>query len=94
VRFGPQDVLMMQIVGAFAEFEREMLRERTKSGLHTARAEGRTLGRPAKFNTHQKQEIVRLVKSGQQSAADAARLFNVHPSTVARLLAQNQIKPP
>ena len=70
--------------------EREMLRERTKSGLYTARAQGRTLGRPAKLNVHQKQEIVRLVDSGQQSAAEAARLFDVHPATVSRLLGRNR----
>ena len=32
------------------------------------------------------QEIMHLVSSGQKTAADAARLFNVHPATVSRLL--------
>jgi len=41
-------MLMMQILGAFAEFEREMIRERTMSGLDRARAQGKTLGRPRK----------------------------------------------
>jgi len=86
----PAGRMMMQIVATFAEFEREMLRERTKSGLHNARAAGRTLGRPVKLNAHQKQEIVRLVDSGQQSAAEAARLFNVHPATVSRLMGRNR----
>ena len=71
----------------------QFVRERTKSGLHNARAAGRTLGRPVKLNTHQKQEIVRLVNSGQQSAADAARLFNVHPATVSRLLERSKEHP-
>ena len=35
---------------------------------------------------HQQQEIVNLVTSGKKTAADAARLFNVHPATVSRLL--------
>jgi len=39
-------MLMMQILGAFAEFEREIIRERTLAGLERARAEGKTLGRP------------------------------------------------
>jgi putative DNA-invertase from lambdoid prophage Rac len=40
--------LMLQIFGAFAEFEREMIRERTLAGLARARSEGKTLGRPRK----------------------------------------------
>lgn len=41
-------MLMMQILGAFAEFERSLIRERTLNGLDRARAEGKTLGRPRK----------------------------------------------
>jgi len=41
-------MLMMQILGAFAEFEREMIRERTMAGLDRARAKGVKLGRPRK----------------------------------------------
>lgn len=39
-------MLMFQILGAFAEFEREMIRERTINGLDRARAQGKKLGRP------------------------------------------------
>ena len=86
--------MMMQIVGSFAEFERAMLRERTRSGLLAARKEGRVGGRRPKLTPSQQQEIVQLVASGQKIAADAARLFNVHPSTVARLLAKNKAMSP
>lgn len=41
--------LFMQILGAFAEFEREIIRERTFAGLDRARAEGKKLGRPKKM---------------------------------------------
>lgn len=41
-------MLMMQILGAFAEFEREIIRERTLAGLERARAKGVKLGRPRK----------------------------------------------
>ena len=78
--------LTMQMVGAFAEFERAMLKERTKAGLDAARKEGRIGGRPPKLKPHQQQEIVTLVKQGKKTAADAARLFGVHPATVSRLL--------
>lgn len=87
----PAGRMMMQMVGAFAEFERAMLRERTCNGLNAARKEGRVGGRRPKLKAHQEKEIQHLVASGQKTAADAARLFNVHPSTVSRLLARNQV---
>jgi DNA invertase Pin-like site-specific DNA recombinase len=87
----PGGRMMMQIVGTFAEFERAMLRERTHIGLDAARKQGRVGGRRPKLKKHQQQEIVNLVNSGQKTAADAARLFNVHPSTVSRLLQRGQI---
>ena len=88
----PGGRMMMQIVGSFAEFERAMLRERTRSGLDTARTQGRVGGRHPKLKAHQQQEIVHLINSGQKTAADAARLFNVHPATISRLMQRN--KPP
>ena len=90
----PAGRTMMQIVASFAEFEREMLRERTKSGMQAARDQGHHTGRPAKLTAAQKQEIIRLVSAGQYSPAQAARLFKVHRATVSRLLTQNQIKSP
>ena len=44
----PRNMLMIQMLGAFAEFEREMIRERTLAGLARARAQGKILGRPRK----------------------------------------------
>jgi DNA invertase Pin-like site-specific DNA recombinase len=82
----PAGRMMMQMVGSFAEFERAMLRERTKIGLETARREGRVGGRPPKLTRQQQTEIVRMVSRGRKTAADAARLFSVHPATISRLL--------
>lgn len=82
----PGGRMMMQIIGAFAEFERAMLRERTRNGLEAARQQGRVGGRRPKLRAHQQQEIIQLVSTGQKTAADAARLFNVHPATVSRIL--------
>ena len=85
----PAGRMMMQMVGAFAEFERVMLKERTKAGLDSARKDGRFGGRRPKLKPQQQLEIVRLVKKGKKTAADAARLFGVHPATVSRLLHKN-----
>ena len=86
----PGGRMMMQIVDSFAEFERAMLKERTRSGLDSARREGRIGGRRPKLTLQQQKEIVTLVTSGQKTGADAARFFRVHPSTVVRLLAKNR----
>lgn len=88
----PAGRMMMQMVGSFAEFERAMLRERTMHGLAAARKEGRTGGRRPKLTQQQQKEIVELVTSGRKTGADAARSFQVHPSTVVRLLARHRPK--
>src|SRR3984893_9152743 len=80
--------MMMQMVGAFAEFERAILRERTKTGLDAARKEGRIGGRRPKLRPTQPYDIVATVSAVTKTAADAARLFNVLPATVSGLLAR------
>ena len=82
----PAGRMMMQMVASFAEFERAMLKERTHAGLEAARKVGRMGGRPPKLKAQQRLEIVKLVTRGKKTAADAARLFGVHPATVSRLL--------
>jgi DNA invertase Pin-like site-specific DNA recombinase len=82
----PAGRMMMQIIGAFAEFEWTVLKERTLAGLKAAREAGRIGGRRRALNPEQRQEVVKLVTGGHKTAAPAARLFNVHPATVSRLL--------
>jgi DNA invertase Pin-like site-specific DNA recombinase len=89
----PAGRMMMQMVGAFAEFERAMIRERTRAGLEAARARGRYGGRPSKLTQLQQEEAMRMVESGEKSAADVARLFKVHPSTVSRFLKSRDLRP-
>ena len=80
--------MMMHMIGAFAEFERAMLRERTKAGLDAARKEGRIGGRRPKLFERQQAEIRKMVAKDEKTAAEAARLFKVHPATVSRLMAR------
>lgn len=82
--------MLMQIVGTFAEFERSVLRERTRNGLDAARKQGRVGGRRPKLEKRQREAVIALVTSGKGTEADAARLFNVHPSTISRLLAKGR----
>ena len=84
--------MLMQMLGAFAEFEREMIRERTRAGLEAAREQGRVGGRRPKLNARQQDEVVDMVTSGRKSAADVARLFGVHPSTISRIVSRAYAK--
>jgi DNA invertase Pin-like site-specific DNA recombinase len=87
----PAGRMMMQMVGAFAEFERAMIRERTSAGLAAARAEGRIGGRRKKLDVTQRREIAESVTSGRKSGAEMARLYNVSGPTVSRIVAQHRI---
>jgi DNA invertase Pin-like site-specific DNA recombinase len=81
---GPAGRMMMQMLGAFAEFERAMLRERTRAGLQSAQAQGRRGGRKPRFSEAQKAEILTMLTAGR-AASDIARLFGVHRATISRL---------
>lgn len=86
----PAGRMMMQIVGSFAEFERSMLRERTRNGLVEARKQGRVGGRRPSLTPQQEKEVVAMVTSGQKSGAEVARFFRVHPATVSRVVARGK----
>ena len=75
---------MMRMIGVFAEFERDLIRERTRAGLEQARKEGRRGGRPSRLTDQQKKEALAMIEKGR-SKADVARLFGVHPSIISRL---------
>src|ERR1700726_4123063 len=84
----PAGRMMLQMLGSFAEFERSMVRERTRLGLQAARERGRVGGRKPKIKPNQRAEILRMVNSGKTSAAEAARLFGLHRSSISRLISQ------
>jgi len=83
----PAGRMMTQMLGAFAEFEREMIRERTKAGLEVARTKGRVGGRRPSLNPKQRREALKMVDEGR-SQAEVARLFGVSRSVVCRLVKQ------
>ena len=62
----PAGRMLMQMVGAFAEFERAMIRERTRAGLETARSQGRIGGRRPKLKSNQAAEVLEMVNSGKR----------------------------
>jgi len=86
----PAGRMMLQMVGAFAEFERAMIRERTSAGLAAARAAGRIGGRRKKLDPAKRREIAESVISGRKTGAEMARLYNVSAPTVSRIVAAHR----
>ena len=84
--------MMLQMLGAFAEFERSMIRERTRLGLLAARERGRVGGRLPKLTAHQRAEAIKMVNCGDKTASEVARLFHVHRSSNSRLMAQARLQ--
>lgn len=82
----PAGRMMMQMLGSVAEFEREIIRERTRAGLAHAKAQGRTLGRRRAITSDQHRKALRWMQEGQ-SQAEVARTLGVHRSTISRLTA-------
>jgi DNA invertase Pin-like site-specific DNA recombinase len=90
----PAGRMMMQMVGAFAEFERAMIRERTSAGLAAARAAGRIGGRRKKLDASKRKEIAESVISGRKSGAEMSRLYSVSQPTVSRIVATHRLEHP
>lgn len=77
----PEGKLMLQLMGAFAEFERNRIRERTTEGLARAKAEGKKLGRPEATGTT---EQVQKCKADGLSQSETARALDIGIATVKR----------
>ena len=88
----PAGRLMTQTLGAFAEFERAVIRERTMNGLAHARKAGTHIGRKRALTSQQRAEIIERVENGQGSPAQLASLFRVSRSTVQRVLREYRAK--
>ncbi|MCQ1060846.1 recombinase family protein [Photobacterium sp. ZSDE20] len=73
--------LMLQMFSAFAEFERNRIRERTQEGLNRAKAEGKKLGRPPAKGTT---ENVQRCKEEGLSQSATAKLLGLGIATVKR----------
>ncbi len=82
----PSEKLMLQITGAFAEFERSMIQARIYAGLTRAKANGKKLGRP--LNDPEAVEIARVELGKGLGINRVARLVGLCNGTVAKLKAE------
>ena len=84
----PGGRLVFHIFGALAEFERELIRERTHAGLAAARARGRKGGRPKKLQKRQVAMALRMLEDPDQSVSEMAATLGVSRSTLYRYMSE------
>lgn len=80
----PVGQMTMTILAAVAQFERDLIRERTHAGLARARGEGRVGGRRLVLNGPQQELVLQRLRDGATVRA-VAREFSVAPSTIMRV---------
>ena len=78
--------LVFHMLAAVAEFERDVIRDRTMAGLASAKARGRQGGRPRVLDQHSVQEARRLLSATNLTVEEVARRQNVAVSTLYRYL--------
>lgn len=75
--------MTMSVINAVAQFGRDLLIERTQSGLERAKSNGKTLGRPKVLNEEQTQQALQMLENGT-AVAVIARIFNISRQTIMR----------
>lgn len=80
----PAGRMTMQVISAVAEFERDLLIERTQSGLRRAKAEGKEFGRPSALSADQRRVVLDRLAAGESVAA-LAREFSTSRQTIMRV---------
>lgn len=78
--------LLFHVTGAFAEFERSLISERTRAGMTAAKRRGRHVGRPRKLTDQQCAHARELLAAGKETRASIAALFSVDARTLRRSL--------
>lgn len=81
----PAGKLLFTLMSAIAQFERDVIAERTREGLNAARARGRVGGRP-RTNEQKVRQAVKLYQTGQYSVREIEELTGVKKSTLYRYL--------
>ena len=82
----PGGKLVFHVFAALAEFERDLIRERTAAGLEAARARGRRGGRPSVMTAHKLRVAQEMHRSGQYTVAVIAKTLGVSRASIYRHL--------
>ncbi len=82
--------LFFHIFGALAEFERDIIRERTRAGLASARSRGRLGGRPSIMNSKKLKMATSLYADGETQVGEICETLGISRATFYRHLFRNQ----
>lgn len=82
----PAGRMIFQILGAFAEFERELIRERTRVGLRAAMERGSKPGHPRGMSEAQEAAAMKAWATGRYTKAELAKRYGVHISSIKRAI--------
>jgi len=80
--------LVFHMFGALAEFERNLVRERTQAGLNAARARGRKGGRPKVLEPAKRQLAVKLYAEKQHTVVEICRMMGISKPTLYNYVAE------
>ena len=84
--------LIFHLFGALAEFERNLIRERTNAGLTAARARGRLGGRPKALDPNKRQLAVKLYNDREHSIYEICQMMGISKPTLYNYVAEGQLK--
>lgn len=87
----PMQELMLQVLGAFAQFERKLIKERQLEGINNAKLQGRYLGRPKKISDEDKKLIIEMHKNGCTPSFIAEK-FDVSVYSIYKLIKQYRLQ--
>lgn len=88
----PAGKMTMQVINAVAEFEKDLIIERTQAGISRARSEGRIGGRPSALTQEQQQEILKRLAEESPNISELAREFNTTRQTILRVRKKAETK--
>ena len=74
--------LIFAILSSFAQYEREIIKERTRAGLEAARARGKFGGRPRKLTPQQEKGLLAMMANPENSICEIAQAFSISRASV------------
>ena len=84
--------LIFHLFGALAEFERNLIKERTLAGLHAARARGRKGGRPPSLVSEKRKLVVKLYLERNNSVSQICQMMGISKPTLYKYVKASRAK--
>ena len=86
--------MIMTVISAMAQFERDLLIERTNAGLARAKASGKRLGRPLSLDADALETVRQMMWSGTETITSISRKLGVSRQTIGRVRFSHALPPP